>query len=136
LLDDAERLRVLKNIGNHLGTGGTFVFDASIVSLENNPLRQAGTFRTGSREYRRFLSSKMLTKSTKQITLVFEIYDSGNLIECIEERGVVGVVAREKILDLLNRCDFTALNEYGDYDFTRYKEGSELLIIEAMKKTS
>jgi SAM-dependent methyltransferase len=136
LLDDAERLGVLKNIGNHLGTGGTFVFDASIVSLENNPLRQAGTFRIGSREYQRFLSSKMLTKSTKQITLVFEIYDSGNLIECIEERGVVGVVAREKILDLLNCCDFTVLNEYGDYDFTRYKEGSELLIIDAMKKTS
>jgi len=136
LLDDAERLRVLNNISSHLRLGGILVFDVSFVSLKYCPLNQTGTFRIGSREYRRYVGGKLHTKKTKQITLVFEIYDFGKFVERIEEQGVVGVFDRKKILDLLHRSDFIVLNEYGDYDFTRYEEGNELLLIEARKTTA
>jgi SAM-dependent methyltransferase len=135
LLDDAWRLRVLGNISRHLGPKGILVFDVSTVSSRNNPLTQAGTCRIVGKEYRRYVGSKMITKNTKQIKLVFEGYDSGRLVEHIEECGMVGVIDREKILDLLHRSGFIVLNEYGDYDFTRYQEGKELLLIEASKTT-
>ncbi|KPK62989.1 hypothetical protein AMJ83_08925 [candidate division WOR_3 bacterium SM23_42] len=136
LLDDNIRLLALENINHHLLPGGTLVMDLCLGGSKDSVPVPAGDYRIGNKEYRRFVSSEMLRDDKKQVTLVFETYESGKLVERIEERGVVGIVGRCRLLSLLENTGFVVVNEFGDYESTAYKKGDESLIIEARKKTT
>lgn len=66
--------------------------------------------------------------------LVFETYESGALMERIEERSQVGIVHREGLHGLLGEAGFAVRREFGDYDLSDYREGGTLLIVEAVKE--
>ena len=135
-LDDDERLSSLRNIGRHLAPNGKLVFDVFLGLMRDSPLSPAGKVQVGDREYRRFVATRMLPDQTQQVHLVFETYRGGELVERLEERGVVGIISREKLHQLLAQTGFAVRQEFGDYDFTEFQEGSSLLIVEAEKTKS
>jgi SAM-dependent methyltransferase len=134
LLDDTTRIRVLKNVNRHLIRGGMFVFDVAVGIPGGKPLVQAGSHRIGTKMYQRYISSKVCANATSEVRLLYEVYDSGKLSERIEEKGIVAYVSRTQVCALLAKAGFTITHEYGWYDFSAYKEGSELLIVEAKKE--
>ncbi len=133
-LDDHERLSSLANIARHLDSGGTLVFDLFLGLMKDATLSPAGSARRGKREYRRFVGGRLLPGGKKETVLVFETYDSGRLIERIEERSLVGVIDREKLHDLLRETGLQVEREFSNYDFADFREGDSLLIVEAIKK--
>jgi hypothetical protein len=80
---------------------------------------------------RRYL---LLARSKKETTLVFETFRGGTLIDRIEERSLVGIVSRESIHRALLEAGFRVEREYGDYDFTPYRTGDSLLVLEAVNQ--
>ena len=136
LLDDNVRLLALENIKHHLLPGGTLVMDLCLGGLKNSALVPAGEYRIGDKEYRRFVGSELLADDKKRVTLIFEIYEAGRLVERVQEYGVVGIVGRHRLLGLLEETGFFVVSEFGDYKCTEYEEGDESIIIEARKKTT
>jgi SAM-dependent methyltransferase len=134
LLNDTERLSVLKNIANHLSRDGMLVFDIFTGLMKESKPHPAGSMKIGEREYRRFVGSKLISKDKMVVSLNFDIYENGKLIERIEERSMIGVINREQIHSLLHRSGFDIKREFGDYDFRKYRPGDRLLIIEAAKR--
>lgn len=132
-LDDEERLASLVNIGRHLAANGVLVFDVFLGSMEDTPLSPAGRVEVQDREIRRFVGGKVLPGKKKEVELVFEVYRDGEMIERIEEKGLVGATSREGIHRILNEAGFEVKREWGDYDFTPYQEGDSLLIVEVLK---
>lgn len=133
-LDDRERLSSLTNINKHLDQNGKLVFDVSLEPLKNKPLSPAGTAKKDNLEYRRFVGGKLLPDEKKEVLLVFELYESGNLIERIEERSLVGIIDRSKLHRLLKQAGFEVRREFGSYDFANFRNGDSQLIVEAIKK--
>lgn len=133
-LDDDERLSSLKNIGKHLKTNGKLIFDVFLGLMRDSPLSPAGEITRGDTEYRRFVGNRLLPDERMETTLVFETYQSGKLKEPIEERSLVGIIQRERLHDLLKETGFEVIREFGNYDFSSFKQGDSLLIIEAIKK--
>jgi SAM-dependent methyltransferase len=136
LIDDNTRLLALENINHHLMPGGTLVMDLCLDGSKDSAPVPAGDYRIGNKEYRRFIGSEMCRDDKKRVTLVFETYESGKLVERIEERGMVGIVFRRRLLSLLENTGFVVVNEFGDYESAAYNKGDESLIIEARKKTT
>ena len=134
-LDDEERVASLANIGRHLETGGVLVFDVFLGLMQDTPLSPAGQVAVGGREIRRFVGGEVLDGGKKQVELVFEVYQDGEMVERIEERGVVGVTSREGVQRVLADAGFDVKREWGGYDFTPYREGDPLLIVEALKQS-
>jgi SAM-dependent methyltransferase len=130
-LDDAERRASLINIGRHLMPHGVFVFDIFLGLMKDSPLSPAGVVRKGEREYRRFVASRSLPGKMQETRLVFETYHHGELIERVEDLGLVGVIDRTRVHSLLQETGFVPRAEYGDYDFSEFHTGDTLLIIEA-----
>ena len=135
-LDDDERLSSLRNIGRHLAPNGKLIFDVFLGLMRDSPLSPAGKVQVGDREYRRFVATRRLPHQTQQTHLVFETYRGGELVERLEERGVVGIISREKLHQLLAQTGFAVRQEFGGYDFAEFQEGSLLLIVEAEKTKS
>ena len=133
-LDDAERLSSLLNIGRHLEKGGTLVFDVFLGLMQASPLSPAGTVKTGTTEYRRFVGGRLLPGSKKETHLVFEVYQHGRLTERIEERSLVGITSRQAIHQVLAEAGLAVRREWSNYDFTPYREGDKLLLVEAEKR--
>lgn len=133
-LDDGERLTSLKNIGKHLRPNGKLIFDIFLGLMRDSPLSPAGKVTKGDTEYCRFVGNRILPDEKMEVLLVFEIYKAGKLVKRIEERSVAGVIHREKLHLLLKKTGFEIKNEFGNYDFSKFKEGDSLLIIEAIKK--
>jgi SAM-dependent methyltransferase len=133
-LDDDERLASLVNINRHLDSKGKLVFDVFLGLMKKTPSSPAGVVKKGSLEYRRFWGGKLLPDGKEGILLTFEIYESGKLIERIEERSLVGVIDRQKLHRLLRETGFEVQREFSDYDFTKFQEGDSLLIVDAVKK--
>jgi SAM-dependent methyltransferase len=133
-LDCEERLSSLINIGRHLAPGGTLVFDVFLGLMKDAPLSPAGRAWVGEREVRRFVGGKILPGARKEVVLAFEVYQDGEMIERIEERGLVGVTGREDVHRVLEAAGFEVQREWGDYDFRPYQEGDALLVVEAVKR--
>lgn len=134
LIGDEVRLQALQNIKDHLLHGGKLVFDTFVGHPAYSPLTPAGECTIGQRQYRRYVGSRIVSEEVKEVVIVFEIYEPGKPIDRIEERGLVGLVNREQVLRLLTRTGYTVVNEYGDFDSCPYKDGDELLVIEALKE--
>lgn len=133
-LNDEERLTSLKNIGKHLKPNGKLIFDVFIGLMKDSPLSPAGKVTRGDTEHRRFVGDRILPDERMEVLLVFETYKSGKLIERIDERSIVGIIHRQQLHQLLEKSGFEVKKEFGNYDFSNYKEGDSLLIIEAVKK--
>jgi SAM-dependent methyltransferase len=131
-LDDNERIASLTNIGKHLKPNGKLIFDVFWGLMKDSPLSPAGEYKEGSKEYRRFVGGKLIPGNRKETILIFETYEFGKLIERIEERSLVGIIDRENLHITLEKTGFVVKNEYGNWDFTKYKNGDKLLIIEAI----
>jgi SAM-dependent methyltransferase len=134
LLDDEERLCSLANIGRQLIPGGKIVFDVLLDLMKNSSLAPAGVSSREEKEYRRFVGGRILDDRKKEVILVFETWISGTLTKRIEEHSVVGLVTREQIHRLLEETGFEVRREFGDYDFTGFRRGNSLLIVEALKE--
>jgi SAM-dependent methyltransferase len=133
-LDDEERLASLANIGQHLDSKGILVFDVFLGLMKDSPLSPAGRVKVGDREYRRFVGGKLLPGNRKETRLVFETYQEGELVERIEEHSLAGITSRKRIHQMLAEVGFSVKREWGNYDFTPYREGDALLIVETVKQ--
>jgi len=134
LLNIEERLDALSNINKHLEDNGELIFDIFLGLMRNSPIMPAGKVSEGSLEYRRLVGSNPLDDNTIEITLIFETYSHGQLISQIEEKSLVGITNRQEIHNLLKNSGFQIRHEFGDYDFSPFKEGDSTLIIEAKKE--
>ena len=134
-LDDEERVASLVNIGRHLESGGTLIFDVFLGLMQDTPLSPAGQVEVGGREIRRFVGGKVLGGGKKQVELVFKVVQDGEMVERIEERGVVGITSRVGVRRVLADAGFDVKREWGGYDFTPYREGDPLLIVEALQQS-
>ncbi len=133
-LDDQERLSSLVNINRHLDPNGKLVFDVLLELMKDKPLSPAGSVKKNDLEYRRFVGEKLLPDGKGETLLVFETYESGKLIERIEERSLVGIIDRKKLHRLLRETGFVVKREFSNYYFTKFQNGDSLLIVEAIKK--
>jgi SAM-dependent methyltransferase len=134
LLDDAERLSALRNVGTHLVAGGALTFDVFLGLMRDTPLSPAGVSQVGDREIRRFVGGRVLPNRRKETVLVFEIAEQGTVVERIEERSLVGITSREEIHRLLKLAGFEVRNEWAGYDMKPFQEGEPLLLVEAVRK--
>jgi SAM-dependent methyltransferase len=133
-LDDEERLASLTNVGRHLVADGVLVFDVFLGLMTDALLSPAGQAELEGREIRRFVGGRVLPGKKKEVVLVFEVYENGEMVERIEERGLVGIMDREGVHRILSDAGFDVKREWGDYGFTSYEEGTSLLIVEALKR--
>ena len=133
-LNDDERFSSLKNIAKHLKPNGKLIFDVFIGLMKDSPLSPAGKVKKGDIEYRRFVGDRILPNEKMEVLLVFETYKKGKFVKRIEEKSVAGIINREHLHKLLGKSNFEVKNEFGNYDFNKFKEGDSLLIIEAIKK--
>jgi SAM-dependent methyltransferase len=132
-MDDHERVSSLRNIAKHLKAGGMLVFDVGLGFMDDSPLKPAGQVDLGDKHYRRFVSRKRLPDGKLDWLLIYEVYQSGKLIERIEEHSQCGTIDRAKLHRLLEETGFEIKKEFGDWDFKEYEEGNLFLIVEAMK---
>jgi len=130
-LDREERLASLRNIVRHLEPGGTLLFDVFLGLMETSPLSPAGRFQSEDREIQRFVARRVLPGRRVRVDLVFEIYRRGAFVERIEEASIVGITTREEVHELLGQADCAVRREFSDYDLTPFREGDDLLIVEA-----
>ncbi|MGD8966448.1 MAG: class I SAM-dependent methyltransferase [Anaerolineae bacterium] len=131
-LDPAERLSSLQNIARHLGPGGILVFDVFLGLMDDSPLTPAGRVQRADREYRRLVGRRAVSGHQVQVQLIFEIYENDELVERIEQQSIAGIVDRGQVHDLLAQVGFSVRGEFSDYDFTPYRAGDELLIVDAV----
>ncbi len=132
-LNDEQRWSSLRNINRHLQPGGILVFDVGIGYMDDSPLEAGGQAKLGNREYRRFLSRKRMPGDMLDWLLIFEVYQSGRLIERIEQHSPGGIIDRIKLHGLLKETGFEVIREFGNYDFKRFEERDKILVIEAVK---
>lgn len=130
-LTDEERVASLTNIKKHLLVDGVLIFDLFIGMVDNSTLKPAGFVRIDGWEYQRSVSRTVVEDDIVEVKLLYEIYHHGELKEKVEETGLVGIIDRESVRSLLSETGYEVVKEYGDYDFTPFEEGDELLIIEA-----
>jgi SAM-dependent methyltransferase len=133
LLDDGARRMSLGNLSRHLIPGGTLVFDVFLGLMGDSELRPAGSVVQGDVEHRRFVGGKTQPDGTKETILVFETYRKDEIVNRIEERSLVGIVDRPKVHLLLRESGFEIRREFRDYQSRPYRDGDELLLVEAKK---
>jgi SAM-dependent methyltransferase len=131
-MGDQERIDSLRNIARHLQPGGKLVFDVGLGFMNDKELSPAGELKVEDKEYRRFFSRKRIDDKIEWF-LIYEIYESGKLIERIEEKSYASAIDRPKLLHLLKKTGFKVKKEFGDWDLKEYKEGDLFLIVEAVK---
>ena len=131
-LDPAERLASLENIGRHLQVGGVLVFDVFLGLMKDSPLAPADEVKTENQTIRRFVGSKILPDRRIEVTLVFETYQNEALRERIEQRSWADITDRTEVHRLLAQASFVVTHEFSDYQFTPFKTGAPLLIVEAV----
>jgi hypothetical protein len=70
-----------------------------------------------------------------EVKLVFEVYQGAELVEWVEQRSVAAITDRAELHQVLAKAGFSVRREFSDYTFTPYREGDELLIVEAVPST-
>jgi SAM-dependent methyltransferase len=133
-IDYKERLSSLLNIGKHLMPNGRLIFDVFQFRINESPPTAAGEAKRGKRLYCRRVGYERLSENLFEITLIFEIFEGGRLLEEIVEHSKLGVIDRHGIHRLMNKAGYDLDCEYGGYDSAPYKEGDSVLIIEAVRK--
>ncbi|MFX0182365.1 MAG: class I SAM-dependent methyltransferase [Candidatus Hodarchaeota archaeon] len=132
--DEEERISVLNNINNHLKLGGKLVFDIFIGFMRDSPLSLVDTIKRGELEYQRFIENRILPRNKINVRLIYKIIKKGKLIEEIEQKSSASIITRNQVHKLLEKTGFKIKNEFRDYNFSPFKEGSPVLIIEAIKE--
>jgi SAM-dependent methyltransferase len=135
LLDDPERKQALANIGRHLIAGGRLVFDVFTGLMTDSPIKPAGEVRIGDVTYRRLVGRRIMPGQVIELTLVYETRRKSKLIERVEQESVAGITDRARVHEILDGAGFRVDREFGDYGFTPYDEGGDLLIVEAARVT-
>jgi SAM-dependent methyltransferase len=129
LINDNERIKVLKNIRNHLASKGLFVFDLFVGLMKNSPLKPAGTVVDRDIQYKRYIGSKILKDGRIEVSLRYEIIKENIITDFVEEISSASIINVNYLIDLLESCKFTIKNVYSSYDRIAYEEGDDLLII-------
>lgn len=132
-LSDDERLRGLSNIAAHLEPGGRLVFDVGLGYMNDSPLKPAGEKSVGNTTYRRFVGRRVVSGRQLEYLLVFETTEGGEVKERIEQKSLAGIVSRTLVKRLVEKAGLRIVREFGGYGATPYRDGDDLLIIEAMK---
>ncbi|MDH4156131.1 MAG: hypothetical protein OEW00_02505, partial [candidate division Zixibacteria bacterium] len=122
-----------ENVGRHLQPQAVLVFDVGLGFMKGRPMSLAGTAASGGLEHRRLVGSRILSDKTVEVTLIFETYSRDLLVDYVEQKSLAGVVTRRHLHDLLARTGFHVKNEYSDYDFSPFRHGDGLLIIETVR---
>jgi SAM-dependent methyltransferase len=133
-LDDGERRASLVNIARHLTPGGILVFDVFLGLMGDSPLSPAGTAQAGDEEIHRFVGGTVVPGQGKETVLVFEVYRDGEVLNRIQERSWVGIISQEDVHRLLAETGFSVRHEYASYQFANFRQGDDLLIVEAVKE--
>jgi len=128
-----ERIKSFSNINHHLKLEGKLVFDIYIEGMKDSPLSPIDTVKAGDYEYKRFIGTRILPDNIIDVLLIYETYKQGELIEKIEQRSSAFTTTRTDIHQLLEETGFSIQNEYCDYQFSPFKEGDQLLVIDAFK---
>jgi len=128
-----ERKKSFRNINHHLKLEGKLVFDIYIEGMKDSPLSPIDTVKVGDYEYKRFIGTRILPDNIIDVLLIYKTYKQGELIEKIEQRSSAFTTTRTDVHQLLEETGFSIQNEYCDYQFSPFKEGDQLLIIEALK---
>ncbi|MFX0053121.1 MAG: class I SAM-dependent methyltransferase [Candidatus Hodarchaeota archaeon] len=131
---DEVKISSLNNINNHLIPSGILVFDVFIGHMKDSPLSLIDTTKRGELEYQRFIEHMILPKNKIDVLLIYKILKNGKIIEEIEQKSSASVTTRKNVHKLLDKTGFKIQNEYKNYDFSPFTEGSSLLIIEAVKE--
>ncbi|MFX1249168.1 MAG: class I SAM-dependent methyltransferase, partial [Promethearchaeota archaeon] len=131
-----KRIISLQNINHHLKLGGKLIFDIYIAGMKNSPLSLIDTVKKEDFEYKRFIKTKVLPSEILDVLLVYETYKRGKLVEKITQHSTAYAITRTKVHQLLRETGFVVHKEYSDYQFSPFKKGDSLLIIEAIKKLS
>jgi SAM-dependent methyltransferase len=132
-LSDEERIQGLSNIARHLEPGGTLVFDVGLGYMNDSPLKLAGEAVLGNRTYRRLVGRWTIAGPKLEYLLVFEIIEDGEVRERIEQKSFAGIVDRAAVLRLLEATGFKISAEFGGYNRQRYREGDDILAVEAVR---
>jgi len=133
-LNRRQRLKALRNTIEHLDPGGLLVFDVVLGMMGSARLSPAGRVRCGVREYRRFVGRELLPGDRIKVRLIYETWLSGELVNRFEETSLVGITTRDEIQRLVAKSGATVVAEYSDYQGTPYREGDDLLIVEAVHR--
>lgn len=131
-LDDEERRASVENVARHVDPGGgIFVFDVWLGYMKEWPLRLSDTVVRGEREYRMYDSCKLVDGKTMEFDAVCEVYEAGELVERVEQKGWGSCSTRAGVRRLLDETGFTIRREFGGFDGKPYEEGDEVLVVEA-----
>jgi SAM-dependent methyltransferase len=131
LLTDEERLAALKNIARHLNPGGALTLDSYWSLMTESPRQHTDEVQAGEKRYRRLVGRRVQPDHTVKITVIYEIYEGDRLENRVEQFSRAGITDRTCIHQLLFEAGFKITAEYRDYDFAPYRDGDELLLIEA-----
>jgi hypothetical protein len=132
--DDEERISSLNNINTHLMPGGKLVFDVFIGLMRDSPLSLIDPIKRGELEYQRFIENRVLPENKIEILLIYRMIKKGKLMEEIEQKSSASIITRNQVHKLLEKTGFKIKNEFRDFNFSPFKEGSSVLIIEAIKE--
>jgi SAM-dependent methyltransferase len=128
-----QQKKSLENIGSHLTTGGVLVFDVYLGLMGGRPLSPAGEAIIGDTTIKRYVGARVLSPEIQEVELIYELFKDGEMVDRIEEHGRVGITDRKRLHWTLENVGFEVMKEWGGYDFTPYKEGDSLIVIEAIK---
>jgi SAM-dependent methyltransferase len=131
-LDEAERTESLMNIRRHLAPGGILLFDVFLGWIGNRPLSPAGEVEVDGQVMRRYVGSEILSIDRQRVNLIYEVFEGEEMVDRIEENGLVGIIDRQEVHRIVHSCGFWVVREWGGYDFSPYEEGDPLLVVEAV----
>lgn len=135
LIKDKDRICTLLNLNKHLDLGGKLVLDVGLGYMkENKEYKLADNIEKDGKEYRRYIKREKKDENTLLVSLKYEIYEDGELLETIEQTSEVGIIDKNKLHKLLKETGFKIRNEFGDYNCKLYEEGDSVCVIEAIKK--
>ncbi|MGD2158739.1 MAG: class I SAM-dependent methyltransferase [Anaerolineales bacterium] len=133
-VNQKQRITSLENVHRHLILGGVLVFDVFLGLMKDELLSPAGEVKVGSKVIRRSAAGQVLSPDRQRVDLIYEIYESGEILERIKECGQVGITDRQSVHPVLHATGFEIRREWGGYDFKAYREAEPLLIVEAVKR--
>jgi hypothetical protein len=67
-----------------------------------------------------------------EVKLIYEVYQDPALVEWTEQHSVAAITDWDQVHPVLAQAGFSVRRLFSGYDFTPYREGDELLIVEAV----
>jgi len=132
-LTKEEREKVLVNIYNHMEKEGVLIFDIFLGLMKDSSIKPAGIYVNNEKEYKRHVGAKVLEDNKIEVTLIYEIFEKNKLVDKVEEKSFAAILNKDEVIQLVKDIGFEILNMYSNYDFTTFKTGDNILIIEAQK---